>query len=387
MRARSDPQSRAGHPTPATVGGTVPELLIIGGGLAGLTAALRVRGRLPVTLLEANARLGGQILTEHEGGFVIERGAEGFVFRSQAVPAVARALGMPDDAVIGQSVMRSYGFDGRQLLALQPGEAASFLGFQVAAEDLGKGIRSFAHGMGSLVGAFERGLRERISLRLGERVVALEHAGGRVRARTERGERLEADALILAVPAAVAAELLAPLAGEPARALRAAPTLSSVTVELAYRREAIGHPLDATGFVVAQQQQQDGVRACTFTSSKFAGRAPPGTASVRLFLRPSAEELATLDDAAFAARAERALRRALAVHGPPARTWVSRWPDALPVFTPAHRDQVAALEHALQPLPIALAGSAFHGAGIDAAVRSGEQAAARLPTLLPGFTL
>jgi oxygen-dependent protoporphyrinogen oxidase len=47
------------------------------------------------------------------------------------------------------------------------------------------------------------------------------------------------------------------------------------------------------------------------------------------------------------------------------------------VHTPQHRESVAVLERALVGTGVALAGSAFHGSGIDAAVRSAEAAAVR----------
>jgi oxygen-dependent protoporphyrinogen oxidase len=365
----------------------VAGLVIIGGGLAGLTAAFRLAGSVPVTLLEAGPRLGGQIWTEAADGFVIERGAEGFVFRSEAVPALVRDLDMAENELIGQALMRSYGFDGERLLTLQPGEAASFLGFQVSKEDLGKGIRSLRRGMGSLIAAFDAALRERIQLRLGTRTRAIEARDGHLRVELAGREALEADAVIVATSAAAAAELLQPIAASAAAPLRHAPTLSSVTVELAYPRDAIAHALDGTGFVVAEAAQRDGLRACTFTSSKFVDRAPAGNVSLRSFIRPSADELATLDDAGFAERAERGLELVLGVRGRPLRSWVSRWKDALPVFTDAHREQVAALEQALTSVPVLLAGSAFHGAGIDAAVRSGERAAATLREWLSSLKL
>ncbi|MEZ5226661.1 MAG: FAD-dependent oxidoreductase [Acidimicrobiales bacterium] len=126
-------------------------IAIIGGGLSGLTAALRLAERHQVTVFEASDRLGGQIWTDRTDGFVIERGAEGFVARSAAVPALADAVGMADE-LIEQSQVTSYGYDG-SLQALAPGEAARFLGFQVPAGDLGKGIRTFRDGMGSLIDA------------------------------------------------------------------------------------------------------------------------------------------------------------------------------------------------------------------------------------------
>jgi oxygen-dependent protoporphyrinogen oxidase len=281
---------------------------------------------------------------------------------------------MPD-ALIGQSVLRSYGFDGERLFQLEPGEAAALLGFQVPKEELGKGIRSLKRGMGSLVDSLHAGLLGQAVLRENVRVMHVRTSARGPQLHTTDG-LLDADLVILATPAAAASTLLDGLVGEPARALFAAPTMSSVTVELAYPRDAVEHPLDGTGFVVALAAQQAGLRACTFTSSKFIDRSPPERISLRLFFRPTDHELATLDDAAWSERAVLGLGRVLRVQGRPLRTWVSRWAHALPVFSDAHRAAVSALERALLPHPVLLAGSAFHGSGIDAAVRSAENAAA-----------
>jgi oxygen-dependent protoporphyrinogen oxidase len=132
---------------------------------------------------------------------------------------------------------------------------------------------------------------------------------------------------------------------------------------------------------VALAAQRNGLRACAFTSSKFKDRAPPGRVALRLFFRPSAEDLAELDDRAWIARALAELARVIAFSGPPLFAWVSRWPAALPVFDDAHRGAVAALERALAPYPVRLAGAAFHGSGIDAALRSAENAAASLAAI------
>jgi protoporphyrinogen/coproporphyrinogen III oxidase len=353
-------------------------VLIVGAGLSGLTAAFRLAPDWDVVVLEAGARLGGQIDTELSDGFVIERGAEGFVARSSAVPALAADLGMPEGELIGQATLRSYGFDGSTLIALEPGEAARFLGFQVAPEDLGKGIRSLRRGMGSLIWALAGNLRGRVELRPGVRAAQVMPDAGGVRVQLADGGAIEADAAIVATSATVASELLAASMGAPAQALAHAVTSSSVTVELAFVRDAIAHALDGSGFVVAEAAQHEGLRACTFTSSKFEDRAPKGRVSLRAFFRPTDADIAGLDDAAWIARAVRGIARVLPVSGEPLRAWVSRWPRALPVFDAAHRARVAELESALAGGAVALAGSAFHGSGIDAAVRSGEAAAVAL---------
>jgi oxygen-dependent protoporphyrinogen oxidase len=182
------------------------------------------------------------------------------------------------------------------------------------------------------------------------------------------------DAVVIATTARDAAAILQPAFGDAAAALAESSALSSVTVSLAYAREAIVHPLDATGFVVADGAQAEGFRACTFASSKLDGRAPAEHALLRVFFRPTLAELAGLDDAAWCDRAVRSLRRALELRAAPVRAWVSRWSNALPVFDSAHRARVARLEEQLRGTRIILAGASFHGSGIDGAVRSAEAA-------------
>ena len=274
--------------------------------------------------------------------------------------------------LLDQRAKTSYRFEHGVLRALAPGEAAEALRFQVAASDKGAGIRTFVGGMQAIADALgealQTQLRELVELRAGHEVHTLERDGAGVRV-----DGAAFDAVVLATSSAAAARLLKPLTGD-AGELARAETLSSVTVSLGYDANQIAHPLDGTGFVVAEPFE--GFRACTFTSSKFAHRAPDGCVSLRAFFRPTTEELAL--DTPWAERAARVLARVLPIEGAPRRAWVSRWPNALPVFTPEHRDAVARIEAILSPWSIHLAGSAFHGSGIDAAVRSAETVAARL---------
>jgi oxygen-dependent protoporphyrinogen oxidase len=352
---------------------------IIGGGLAGLTVAFRrANAGDRVTLFEAGARLGGQLWTERTAdGFVVEHGAEGFVARSEAVPALAAALGIGDD-LVGQVETRSYGFDGAGLRELAPGEAATFLGFQVPREELGKGIRTFRLGMGQLAETLASAVAGRADVRTGARVATVSKQGSGWEIALEGGAVERADSLVIATSAAASAPILEAACGDPARALAGSPTLSSCTVTLAYPRDAIAHPLDGTGFVVAEAHQQHGFRASTFITSKFAARAPEGWVSLRIFFRPSREDLASMSEEAWIQRAEESLGRVMSVRGRAARAWVSRWADALPVFEPGHVARVKALEAALAGSGALLAGAAFHGSGIDAAVRSAEAAARAL---------
>jgi oxygen-dependent protoporphyrinogen oxidase len=352
---------------------------VVGGGLAGLTVALRLaRAGRRVALFEAEPRLGGQLHTEHSDGFLIEHGAEGFVARSEALQELAEELGIGAE-LVGQAQERSFGYDAGQLRVLAPGEAAAFLGFQVPNAELGKGIRSFARGMGSLSDALAAACSASgVVIHLASPIERLNLVDGQISLERAAGAQVRTSQVLLATSAARAASLLEPLLGAEAAALRQSATLSSVTVSLAYPRAAVGHALDGTGFVVRHPEAHEGLRACTFTSSKFERRAPEGHVSLRAFFRPEPAELAGLDEAAWRDRATRQLGAILQLGGPAMRGWVSRWPSALPVHDRAHAERVAALEAQLAALPIRLVGAAFHGSGIDAAVRSALRVAGQL---------
>jgi oxygen-dependent protoporphyrinogen oxidase len=349
---------------------------IIGGGLAGLGVALwRSTPGNRVVLFEASARLGGQIWTEAAAGCVIEHGAEGFVARSQALVELASELGIAAD-LVDQRLSDSLRLEGGRLIRLAPGEAARALGFQVDQAELGRGVRAFTLGMGELTDAMAEQVSERAEVRLGVPVRSIQTEAG-LRVLTDAGAE-PVDALVVATTAACAASILEPSFGELAAALGQARTSSSVTISLAYPRHAVAHALDATGFVVAEPEQANGLRACTFTSSKLPARASDEQALLRCFFRPTPAELESLDDDAWRERAERALAPVLGIEGLAEHAWVSRWPHALPIFDAAHVERVKALEAALMRHHIFLAGAAFHGSGIDAAVRSARAAARAL---------
>ncbi len=354
-------------------------VVVIGGGLTGLVVAHRLVERAAqVTLLESAPIVGGQIRTERVDDCIVEHGAEGFVARSEAIPALAAELGLGGE-LMGQSTQRSLGYQDDGLRELAPGEAGALLGLQVPEEDLGKGIRSLRRGMGSLVEALERRLHGRAQVLCASPVEAVERTASGLAVVRAGAAAVTADHVVVTTSARTASQLLWPVAGDAARALASAPTLSSVTVTLAYAKAVVPHPLDATGFVVAVESQRDGLRACTFVTSKFAERARSDTVLLRMFFRPGLDDLANFDDAAWATRAHDAAMRILGVTAAPRRAWVSCWPDALPVHTPAHKALVATLELHLEldlhHARISLAGSAFHGAGMDASVRSAETAA------------
>src|SRR5881296_2363833 len=81
-------------------------VLIVGGGIAGLSSAYGLaesaasRDSLPqCTLVEAAPRLGGKILTERVGGFVIEGGPDSFLSQKPWAIELCRRLGLADRVI------------------------------------------------------------------------------------------------------------------------------------------------------------------------------------------------------------------------------------------------------------------------------------------------
>lgn len=352
-------------------------VLVVGAGLTGLAVGARLlaAGR-DVLVLEADTRAGGQIRTFVEGDLVVELGAEGFVARSRAVPELCALLGI-EAALIDQLTTDTYAVEGGSFVLLPPGEAARRLGFQVPDEELGRGIRSLQRGMGQLIEALVARLGSQ-QLLPGMAVTALRRASSGLELQLADGQLMLADDVVLGTPARLAAPLLEPLGVVGTGGLAGARVLSNVSVNLLYRRAIFPDLPAGSGLLFPDRFADRGLRAATFVNHKFARRAPDDCALLRVFFRPSATALSEWSDSRFASEAASAISEVLEVSAGPERHWVSRWVDALPVFSPEYREQVAALDAALQPIGVHLAGSAFHGAGIDAAVASAERVAARL---------
>ncbi len=324
-------------------------------------------------MLESSERSGGQIQTYRAPGLVVELGAEGFVARSQAVPSLCALLGI-EGSLVDQLTTDTYELEGERLVLLPPGEAARKLGFQVPAEELGRGIRSLAGGMGELIDALVARIgAERV--RFGAPVAALHDGVGELE--LTGGHRESYAALVVATSAHAAAPLLAPFAPSIGAALARAAVMSNVSVNLLYRRDSLARVPAGSGLLFPEHLSSVGLRALSFASQKFEGRAPTDSVILRVFFRPTPAALEEWDDERFASEATSAIAPLLGAKSGPEQCWVSRWLGALPVFSPAYRAQVSELDATLQAHGVHLAGSAFHGAGIDAAVASAEAVAAR----------
>ncbi|GEP33901.1 protoporphyrinogen oxidase [Nocardioides szechwanensis] len=473
----------------------VPGVVVVGGGIAGLTAAYRIsRGTAPapdVTVLEAADRLGGKIRTELVDGFLVEGGPDSLFASKPPAKAllteleIAHRLLPTEEAGRGTSVLRG----GRLrplpegLNGFVPSKAGSFartrlftpfgkcrLAFEYAVparpdDGTDESLRSFAvrrlgvqvyrrlveplaagifaadpaqlslaatmphlraaelehggliramlaerrrvrartvtdvadppppslvapvGGMGEIVDALAARLSS-VDVRLGAAVTEVADGGDGtylVRARNADGEEtvLRAGAVVLAVPSAAAAVMVAALDPSLAAALAGTAYTSTVTVALGFRSDEVDTRLRGSGYLVPASEGR-AARACTWSSSKYAGRAPDGRVLLRVSLGgPGRSGVLDQPDSELVAVARRELADVLGIRAEPVLSRVFRWTDVMPQYTVGHLDRLAALDQHLAGHPgLVVAGSGYHGLGVAECIGSGSLAAGTVLTRL-----
>lgn len=202
---------------------------------------------------------------------------------------------------------------------------------------------------------------------------------------TASGDTLAADIVVLACPAHASARLVAACQPELAARLDRIAYVGTATVSLAYDRQPFARDCapNGLGFLVPAREDRE-LLACTWSSSKFTGRAPEDRVLIRAFLGGErAEDLLALDDEALASLARAKLERFMGLRCAPLLQEVFRWPKANPQYDVGHLDRMAELERAADRIPgLYLTGSAYRGIGIPGcigdAVRTQERVAAAL---------
>jgi oxygen-dependent protoporphyrinogen oxidase len=191
-----------------------------------------------------------------------------------------------------------------------------------------------------------------------------------------REETGEFGAIVLATPAAAAAKLIEPIDTELAAELTAIPYSGCAIVSLVYQRTQIAHPLDGLGFVVPLVERRR-ILSGSFSSVKYAGRAPEGKVLIRVFIGGACQsELAAEPDDRLRAIATEELAELLGIRGDPSHVFISRRPASMPQYHVGHHDRLARMDERLARYRgLLLAGNAYRGVGLPHCIHSGEEAA------------
>ncbi len=217
------------------------------------------------------------------------------------------------------------------------------------------------------------------ALRLGDEARRVSRAAdGSWLVTTASGATHEADAVILATPAFASSSFVAESVPELARELAEIPYVTSATVTLAYPRSEFPAEPDGFGVVIPKAEKRR-IKAFTWVTTKFFGRAPADTVLMRCFVRPVGDDGRPLDEAALVAAAERELADILGVRVAPLWTRAFRWEQAMPQYVVGHIDRVDRIARLVEALPgLALAGGAYRGSGIPDTVSHSRAEARRV---------
>ncbi|MFG1644846.1 protoporphyrinogen oxidase [Amycolatopsis sp. NPDC049252] len=193
---------------------------------------------------------------------------------------------------------------------------------------------------------------------------------------------VDADAVVLAVPAPSARRLLADLVPAASAAFGEVELASMAVVALALPQ---GTELPAASGILIGQGERDasGVpyasKAFTFSSRKWAhfGTGP-------VLVRGSVGRFGELgalkaDDVELVRVVRDDLARLTGVTAEPVETLVTRWGGGLPQYGTGHLERVERIEKAIAEVPgLAVAGATLHGVGLPACVATAEAAALRV---------
>ncbi|MDR7303182.1 protoporphyrinogen oxidase [Haloactinomyces albus] len=466
-------------------GGERRRIVVIGGGVSGLTAAYRLRRtwgqEAEIVLVEQAEQLGGKLGTVDLAGCSYDVGAEAFLVRRPEVLALAEELGLRDDVVhpgpasatvraggrrcriptgtvmgvpaaaesvrhllsdegvaavraeadlpplhlggadvsvgellrnrVGDEVVErlvepllggvySGSADGLGLRATIPALAAAF---DAGAESISAAVTAAlpppspeGQAKPPVFGAFRGGYRSLIE-RLGQRSSAQPRLGLPVRSVVPAGtgwkleigsapspEVLDADAVVMAVPAPSARRLLSDAAPGAAEHFATVELASMAVVGMALPPET-RLPEDSGVLVARGERHADGTpftaKAFTFSSRKWPHlRGANGEVLVRASVGRFGQvaEL-RMDDGELLRNVHADLAELTGIRAEPVDSVVARWGGGLPQYGVGHLDTVAGIEDAVAAVPgLAVAGATLHGVGVPACVATGEAAAAEI---------
>ena len=238
-------------------------------------------------------------------------------------------------------------------------------------------FRSLPGGIGELVDALVAALPSD-AIRLSSPVRHIDRLpDGGYRVALASGDEIDGPAVVVSTPTYVAAEMLRRLDARLAALCAEVPYASSVTVALGYRRSAVSHGLEGSGFLVPKAERAERLMAASWVSSKWPGRAPEGFVLLRAFLGGARDpELMAWNDDDLVALAHRELSRLLGIAGSPSLARLYRWERANAQHEVGHLARLDGIEQCLARWPgLHVTGSGFRGTGLTDCVGDARRVA------------
>ncbi|WLD13192.1 protoporphyrinogen oxidase [Planctellipticum variicoloris] len=231
-------------------------------------------------------------------------------------------------------------------------------------------------GLQDLVDALTQAIQPSVQVRTGIRLTtAVEEPTG---VRLENGATDGPwDGVVLAMMAHQAAALVERMDGDLAGALRSIEYASSAIVVSGHKLAEFREPPQAFGLVIPHREHRR-ILAVSFSSRKFADRAPEGGILLRTFIGGALQQhLFERSDEELLQIVREELQEIFGVSTQWAQ--VIRYANAMPQYHVGHLQRVARIEElAAQHPRLALTGNAYHGVGVPDVIQQAEDAADRL---------
>jgi len=298
--------------------------------------------------------------------------------RSQDLSFEATLPGLA--AVSGQH--RSLAAAAAALLPAQPGTQPGRLPVTPPGQRPAPVFTTLAGGLGSLPPALAAASGAAVRTGTMVRELARTPRGWRLTTGSARApQQLEADAVILALPARPAARLLAglPAAAGAAAALAEIDYASMAVVTLAYPAGAFPQVPHGSGYLVPAVDGR-AVKAVTFSTVKWPHLQAADGGAVHLIRcsvgRAGEEAILQRADSELVRLAAGDLAAAIGLRGQPVDALVTRWGGGLPQYNVGHLDRVARIRAGVAAQPgLAVCGAAYDGIGIPACIATARLAA------------
>lgn len=447
---------------------TEKHIAIIGGGIAGLSAAWYLQqAGIEYTLLEASERFGGLIHTVYNNDCTIEFGPDAFITRKPWAMALVKELGLEDELItVSDTFERIYVLANGQLCPLPDGLGllvptnipaflespllswggkiralldyiipayegdedeslanfvirrmgeevldkladpllagvynaemekqsilATFPQYRALEKKYGSLIRgmietqqqmppsnepasvSFRNGMGQLIDTLVSKLTGDLRLN-----IAVEKLESGYQLQLSNGGSFKVDGLILAVPAKIAASLLAAIAPEAADGLAQIRYAGVGSMSLVFSQSDVPNLLNAYGVVIPSSAGRN-IDGMQWNSSKWSHRAPRDKVLIRVFFGgPHTRAMLDKNEYELVAIVREEIRAILSITAKPEFYRLGKWENAYPQYDVGHIERVNAIEATL-PENIAIAGNAYRGVGIPDTVKTAKTAVEKL---------
>jgi protoporphyrinogen/coproporphyrinogen III oxidase len=337
-------------------------------------ARVRAERDLPPTQVDGDVSV-GDLVAARLGDEVVDRLVEpllGGVYAGHAREISARAAVPQVVALLDRD--RSLSKAAARAMSGPPGESPVFAGI--------------VGGVGRLPDAVIAASGVRVETDATVRDLARRPEGGwtLVVGSTREPRLVQADAVVLAVPAAPAARLLSDVAPAAALDLARIEYASVAVLTLAFRVRDFPS-VAGSGFLVPPVERR-AVKAATYSFAKWDWVREAGDGSVLVMRcslgRHREEHQLQKTDAELVDVALEDLADLIGLSVRPIDTHVQRWGGGLPQYAVGHLDRVATIRAEVGRLPgIAVCGAAYDGVGIPACIASGRRAAAEVTPVLP----